>query len=1488
MTLRRVLIGLTGLLMAGGGWDVMAADQVRQDQRFSMVSSPLRPAPERIMTPKGLLRPEAMPLSLNNGLFRDLNAMAAGSRLEMGQFILEPGLTVALDVTRVEPFAAGAQVVLMESDGRGGVREKNIPIPDQVILAGRVVDQPESRVVLAITEDGCNGYLSTESGLYLVASPADAEGPPVIYPVGSRNGSIELIPRDYLMGYPKIENQREPVEVAPAILELRSESTRSEFDTRALLSGRCCIVDPLTDFDEFGRPDDWTSVDPTSVTTFDECLEVDGVWHENGPPWSADNCNITYSTQITGACCLRSMEPEDDTSLCIDRTLRDCEALNGLFVGQGTDCSEGLCISYGLDCFNAALGIDTDDEFLSLFDGNVPKAINYIALLVGASSEIFHDNIRLRFRIRALRFWSEGVDPWDFDDFEVDFQNTLDPYGAFTASSLLSTLREQWLENPPPGADPPSLLNSVYLLSGRSLSYGITQGTLCSAELGYSVLTGLHGSFAYPVVDFHPDNWDLLIFNQVTGLLLGARYGFQYSIQEQHPLRIDECGRIGYDCAPDPMDPDPNPDPAIFPISFPPTIMSRCYICPGGVSNISMQFHPYVRGEMFKNIFRLSSFCRQPVYPNVLAVDDIGFTVPGLPVSVDVLQNDRLYDCFPTIAQAAPRPFLDIDTQGFGSPDLLDNYPRTTPLGGYLTTDPAPNINPNDEVDRVLKYMPPCDLFEAWECPTGNPLQNWPSNFNSTGYQNDHPYWSHYVDSFSYRANMNGTDSVAGKNDNSTVRMVVSPPLMSWPSACLKDIEWEPGSTDPDDSRIVLDLSIDVPEDPWDPAGEPYDVRVLSFGWLNLNSSTTFSASNTNETNSPGVCFEFYVDDQIQTIGAFTQICPWDPAHWNPPYLRNDNCGAVVFDTPVLNTNGSLRIEVVWNNNLAPPAQGDESRWGDGRVYVQVDDDFGACCTDWDDSVGECTDCECMSASSCEDMDGQYLGRGSACPDTTTPGGPPLQACTLVRYGACEFGTPGSSGYLCECLGELDCASLSGTYLGAGEPCPEYPGVPMGPACLDFDRGACCLGDECYPNNPILEYLTSADCEMWGGVFRGPGTSCNEIYDGGQFDDPDQNICSTDPPLALGACCLPDTGLGRDCLCGITTSETCWFNGGVWLEYSSLPSLGVNARCFAQSCDGQGQNDLTIQCYNDNTVIESACCLPSSSFPDGACLVTDQLTCEDLGGTFQTDGAVDFTTVRGGIPCGIVLCDEGIPTNQGACCNASTCVDVPAASCPDTWSFYPGLSCDPGSSCPYDPEETGACCLSFGSVCLDDRTYQDCLALEGEFDASSTNCDDIECTTVSQGICCAQTMVNGETYDYCVSQYSESQCTSIGGTWLAEGQRCIDNPCGMKGVCCIEEICYPDLEVNPGQTSSQACQVLGGEWKLVPNTPCETGICLDSTRGSGSPFRNSCDINRDGAEDVSDFLIIIQNYGQRGGRGDFNNDGDVTVDDLLDYLSDCP
>ena len=60
-----------------------------------------------------------------------------------------------------------------------------------------------------------------------------------------------------------------------------------------------------------------------------------------------------------------------------------CEAMDGIFLGFGPSCEDSnYCSSDRFGCTTIKIGIDTDLDFLNLFNGNAIKAANYIAFLV--------------------------------------------------------------------------------------------------------------------------------------------------------------------------------------------------------------------------------------------------------------------------------------------------------------------------------------------------------------------------------------------------------------------------------------------------------------------------------------------------------------------------------------------------------------------------------------------------------------------------------------------------------------------------------------------------------------------------------------------------------------------------------------------------------------------------------------------------------------------------------------------------------------------------------------------------------------------------------------------------------------------------------------------------------------------------------------------------------------------------------------------------
>ena len=113
----------------------------------------------------------------------------------------------------------------------------------------------------------------------------------------------------------------------------------------------------------------------------------------------------------------------------------------------------------------------------------------------------------------------------------------------------------------------------------------------------------------------------------------------------------------------------------------------------GWLSNMSLKFHPYVRGILYQ-YFSFAPGCpggSNPVSP----VDDIAFAVPGLPVFIDVLGNDNSEGC----VNGSNNIELQLDE--------LTTYPFSALAGKFDVTDPQRSS---------LIYQSPCDLFEGTIC----------------------------------------------------------------------------------------------------------------------------------------------------------------------------------------------------------------------------------------------------------------------------------------------------------------------------------------------------------------------------------------------------------------------------------------------------------------------------------------------------------------------------------------------------------------------------------------------------------------------------------------------------------------------------------------------------------------------------------------------------------------------------------------------------
>ncbi|MBC8202188.1 MAG: hypothetical protein H8E86_09090, partial [Planctomycetes bacterium] len=224
---------------------------------------------------------------------------------------------------------------------------------------------------------------------------------------------------------------------------------------------------------------------------------------------------------------------------------------------------------------------------------------------------------------------------------------------------------------------------------------------------------------------------------------------------------------------------------------------------------------------------------------------------------------------------------------------------------------------------------------------------------------------------------------------------------------------------------------------------------------------------------------------------------------------------------------------------------------GDPRPFgssCAADPCGGACCLD---QIG----CEYVSAPSCDEMFGAFLGEGVPCEDTTC-----IEGSCCLPSGSCLESTA------------VTCSDLGGTFR-AGFLCDEDP-------CL----GACCLwAGGC-------EMLSIDTCEglwdpdedgLWStddapGYFNGFGTFCQEgIY------------C-----VPNGSCCLPSSTCVDIMSIGIDEESSDFF---YYCETVLGGSFKPGELCAERECD-------------------SACCLP-----EGGCVDTSVLECERRGGLFKPD-----------------------------------------------------------------------------------------------------------------------------------------------------------------------------------------------------------------------------------------------------------------------------
>jgi hypothetical protein len=235
-------------------------------------------------------------------------------------------------------------------------------------------------------------------------------------------------------------------------------------------------------------------------------------------------------------------------------------------------------------CRIAELAVETDWEFTGvLFGGDAQASAAYAATLIGAVSEIYTRDFNTRVQIDFIRLWSSSGDPWNQG-------NTIDQLYQFQDYWNLNMTHVQ--------------RHAVHFLSGRALGGGVAYGGgLCYPDYDYALSANINGYFPYPLQHNRFQNWDPFVVSHE----LGHNFGAPHTHDLTPP--VDDCA--GGDCSVTPNG----------------TIMSYCHTCPGGMSNIRLEFHTRIINEEVLPFLEYDAPCDLSAEAPVITGQPAGQTV---------------------------------------------------------------------------------------------------------------------------------------------------------------------------------------------------------------------------------------------------------------------------------------------------------------------------------------------------------------------------------------------------------------------------------------------------------------------------------------------------------------------------------------------------------------------------------------------------------------------------------------------------------------------------------------------------------------------------------------------------------------------------------------------------------------------------------------------------------------------------------------------
>jgi len=287
----------------------------------------------------------------------------------------------------------------------------------------------------------------------------------------------------------------------------------------------------------------------------------------------------------------------------------------------------------------ATVSIETDEELLAKYAGNVSAMTSYITTLFGSISTIYERDVAVHLSVNRIQAWT-----------------TTDPYSSTSTRTQLDEVGDWWHANRPKSSYPRT---TVHYMSGKPVSGGIAWlDVLCMGDFSQG---GTHWGGAYGVTQVngaYPSSpWDLLAVAHELGHNFGSPHTHCFSPP------IDMCYNAEGGCYSGPI---VNPGPLGG------TIMSYCHLLAGGYGNIDLRFHDRCITEQ--------------MLPEINAVACLGtYSGGGGPTA------SRFYTVTPCRA---------VDTRDaagpYGGPALAANSDRTFAIGGRCgipTTAKAVSIN---------------------------------------------------------------------------------------------------------------------------------------------------------------------------------------------------------------------------------------------------------------------------------------------------------------------------------------------------------------------------------------------------------------------------------------------------------------------------------------------------------------------------------------------------------------------------------------------------------------------------------------------------------------------------------------------------------------------------------------------------------------------------------------------------------------------------